>query len=104
MSRRTGGEPDDSTTFAAAGGIFSPPDRLVCGDRDDPRDTRWCDGSRVEVLGVSDPWAALEGLGDLHRVMDLVTRDEFEVQEAVLARTREKLERLEARLEEIKKS
>ncbi|MDZ7644321.1 MAG: accessory factor UbiK family protein [Woeseiaceae bacterium] len=30
--------------------------------------------------------------------MDLVTREEFEVQEAVLARTREKLEALEARL------
>ncbi len=33
--------------------------------------------------------------------LDLVTRDEFEVQEAVLAKTREKLDRLEARLEEI---
>lgn len=32
--------------------------------------------------------------------LDLVTREEFEVQEAVLARTREKLEMLEARLEE----
>ncbi|MGB5344743.1 MAG: accessory factor UbiK family protein [Woeseia sp.] len=30
--------------------------------------------------------------------MDLVTREEFEVQEAVLLRTREKLEALEARL------
>ena len=35
--------------------------------------------------------------------LDLVTREEFEVQEAVLARTREKLEALEARLEEIEK-
>jgi BMFP domain-containing protein YqiC len=33
--------------------------------------------------------------------LDLVTRQEFEVQEAVLARTREKLEALEARLEEL---
>ena len=39
------------------------------------------------------------GLGKL----DLVTREEFEVQEAVLARTREKLQRLEAKLEEIEK-
>jgi len=39
------------------------------------------------------------GIGKL----DLVTREEFEVQEAVLARTREKLERLEAKLEEIEK-
>jgi BMFP domain-containing protein YqiC len=35
--------------------------------------------------------------------LDLVTRDEFEVQEAVLARTREKLEGLEAKLEEMEK-
>ena len=34
------------------------------------------------------------GLGKL----DLVTREEFDVQEAVLARTREKLQTLEARL------
>jgi len=33
--------------------------------------------------------------------LDLVTREEFEVQEAVLAKTREKLEALEARLGEI---
>lgn len=36
--------------------------------------------------------------------LDLVTREEFEVQEAVLARTREKLEVLEARLAEIDKT
>jgi BMFP domain-containing protein YqiC len=35
--------------------------------------------------------------------LDLVTREEFEVQEAVLARTREKLEALEARLRELEK-
>ena len=40
------------------------------------------------------------GIGKL----DLVTREEFEVQEAVLARTREKLEMLEAKLEELKKT
>lgn len=33
--------------------------------------------------------------------LDLVTREEFDVQEAVLARTREKLEALENRLEEL---
>ena len=37
--------------------------------------------------------------GGLKR-LDLVTREEFEVQQAVLARTREKLEALEARLKE----
>jgi ubiquinone biosynthesis accessory factor UbiK len=35
--------------------------------------------------------------------LDLVTREEFAVQEAVLARTREKLERLEAQLKEMEK-
>ena len=36
--------------------------------------------------------------------LDLVTREEFEVQEAVLAKTRGKLEALEARLAEIEKT
>ena len=36
--------------------------------------------------------------------LDLVTREEFEVQEAVLAKTRAKLEALEARLAEIEKT
>ena len=40
------------------------------------------------------------GIGKL----DLVTREEFEVQEAVLARTRAKLEALEARLNELENS
>ena len=35
------------------------------------------------------------------RKLDLVTREEFEVQRAVLLRTREKLEALEARLTEL---
>jgi len=35
--------------------------------------------------------------------LELVTREDFEVQEAVLARTREKLEALEARLAELEK-
>jgi BMFP domain-containing protein YqiC len=35
--------------------------------------------------------------------LDLVTREEFEVQEAVLAKTRDKLEALEARLKELEK-
>lgn len=39
------------------------------------------------------------GLGKL----DLVTREEFEVQEAVLARTREKLEAMIERLDELEK-
>ncbi len=45
--------------------------------------------------------AALEsGLSHL----DLVTREEFEIQRAVLARTREKLERLESLLAELERN
>jgi len=40
------------------------------------------------------------GIGKL----DLVTREEFEVQQAVLARTRQKLEALESRLQEVESS
>jgi BMFP domain-containing protein YqiC len=36
--------------------------------------------------------------------LDLVTREEFEVQEAVLAKTREKLEALEAQVSEMERS
>lgn len=36
--------------------------------------------------------------------LDLVTREEFDVQTAVLARTREKLEALEKRLQEMEKN
>lgn len=35
--------------------------------------------------------------------LDLVTREEFEVQEAVLAKTRQKLEALELKVEELEK-
>jgi len=42
--------------------------------------------------------SALEGA---LRQLDLVTRDEFEIQQAVLQRTREKLEALEARVAEL---
>ena len=38
------------------------------------------------------------------RQMNLVSRDEFEIQQAVLMRTREKLEALEARVAELEKT
>lgn len=43
-------------------------------------------------------------LEDLFARMDLVTREEFEIQRQVLARTREKLEALEAELADKKNS
>lgn len=48
-----------------------------------------------EDLGTNFRSVLRTGIGK----MDLVTREEFDVQQAVLARTREKLELLEARLE-----
>jgi len=36
--------------------------------------------------------------------LDLVTRDEFDVQTAVLRRTREKLEQLEAKVEQLERT
>ena len=41
------------------------------------------------------------GLSQALREMDLVTREEYEVQRKVLARTREKLEQLEVRATEL---
>jgi BMFP domain-containing protein YqiC len=43
-------------------------------------------------------------LASLFARLDLVTREEFDVQSAVLARTREKLATLEARLAELEKN
>ena len=42
--------------------------------------------------------AALESVWSFYDVSELVTREEFDVQTAVLARTREKVEQLEARV------
>ena len=44
------------------------------------------------------------GLTATLKKMDLVTRDEFDVQRAVLEKTREQLQQLEARLAEIENS
>jgi BMFP domain-containing protein YqiC len=57
------------------------------------------DGLRAMQQDLEENFRAVlaSGLGKL----DLVTREEFDVQEAVLARTREKLEALEQRLAEL---
>ncbi|MEJ2424241.1 MAG: accessory factor UbiK family protein [Candidatus Thiodiazotropha sp.] len=63
----------------------------------------------TERLSGSLPSGIQALQGDIHKTLragleaglsrlDLVTREEFEVQAAVLSRTREKLERLEQRL------
>ncbi len=43
-------------------------------------------------------------MGSFFTKMDLVTREEFDIQAQVLARTREKLQALEARLETLEKA
>ena len=62
--------------------------------------------SRVTSLLASTPAGDIEknlraALGSLFAKLDLVTREEFDVQREVLARTRAKLQALEARITEL---
>ncbi len=62
--------------------------------------------SRVSSLLASTPAGDIEknlraALGSLFAKLDLVTRAEFDVQREVLARTRAKLQALEARVAEL---
>ena len=64
--------------------------------------------SRFSQLAASGPAADLEKnarafLGGVFSRLDLVSREEFEVQRALLAAAEEKLTRLEARLGELEK-
>jgi BMFP domain-containing protein YqiC len=64
---------------------------------------------RLRKLFVQTPAADLEKnmrtlLAGFFARLDLVTREEFDVQRQVLLRTREKLERLEARVAELEQS
>ena len=63
-------------------------------------------GMKIRDLIANSPARDVEKnlqamLTSLFARLDLVTREEFDVQTAVLARTREKLTRLEARLAEL---
>lgn len=62
--------------------------------------------SRMRELLVSSPARDLESnlramLAAGFNRLDLVTREEFDVQRKILARTREQLESLQARIEEL---
>lgn len=64
---------------------------------------------RIKDLMARTPAADIERnlramLGSAFARLDLVTREEFDVQSAVLLRTREKLAALEARLAELEKN
>jgi len=65
--------------------------------------------ARIKEVMARTPAADIERnmratLSSLFTRLDLVTREEFDVQSAVLARTREKLAALEARLAELEKN
>lgn len=64
---------------------------------------------KVKTILAQSPAADIEKnvramLTALFSRLDLVTREEFDVQSQVLARTREKLAQLEAKLAELEKS
>ena len=64
---------------------------------------------RLSAIIVASPAAAIEKnvralLSGFFARLDLVTREEFDVQAQVLQRTREKLQALEARMTEMEKA
>lgn len=66
-------------------------------------------GAKMSTLLANSPAKDIEKnakamLGGLFGKLDLVTREEFDVQAQVLARTREKLKALEARVEALEKA
>jgi len=66
-------------------------------------------GNRMSALLANSPAKDIEknakaALGGLFGKLDLVTREEFDIQAQLLARTREKLQALEARVEALEKA
>ncbi len=66
-------------------------------------------GAKMSALLANSPARDLETnakamLGGLLGKLDLVTREEFDIQAQLLARTRERLQALEARVEALEKT
>ena len=66
-------------------------------------------GAKMSALLANTPARDIEKnakamMGGFFAKLDLVTREEFDVQAEVLARTREKLQALEARVDALEKS
>jgi ubiquinone biosynthesis accessory factor UbiK len=66
-------------------------------------------GAKMSALLANSPAKDIEKnakamLGGMLGKLDLVTREEFDIQAQVLARTRERLQALEARVEALEKS
>ena len=74
-------------------------------------ETRFLDelNKRISELIAASPAKDVEKnlralLSSVFSRLDLVTREEFDIQQQVLGRTREKLEQMEARVAELEKS
>lgn len=66
-------------------------------------------GNKMSALLANSPAKDIEKnakalLGGLFGKLDLVTREEFDIQAQLLARTRERLQTLEARVEALEKA
>lgn len=66
-------------------------------------------GAKMSALLANSPAKDIEKnakavMGGLFSKLDLVTREEFDIQAEVLARTREKLKALEARVDALEKA
>lgn len=66
-------------------------------------------GAKMSALFANSPAKDIEKnakamMGGFFAKLDLVTREEFDIQAQVLARTREKLQALEARVEALEKA
>ncbi|WP_374325705.1 accessory factor UbiK family protein [Azonexus sp.] len=66
-------------------------------------------GNKMSALLANSPAKDIEKnakalLGGLFGKLDLVTREEFDIQAQLLARTRERLQALEARVETLEKA
>jgi BMFP domain-containing protein YqiC len=66
-------------------------------------------GAKMSALLANSPAKDIEKnakamLGGLFGKLDLVTREEFDIQAQLLARTRERLQALEARVEALEKT
>ncbi|OMG56196.1 phosphoheptose isomerase [Azonexus hydrophilus] len=66
-------------------------------------------GAKMSALLANSPTKDIEKnakamLGGLFGKLDLVTREEFDIQAQLLARTRERLQALEARVEALEKT
>lgn len=66
-------------------------------------------GAKMSALLANSPAKDIERnakavMSGLFSKLDLVTREEFDIQAQVLARTREKLKQLEARVEALEKA